>query len=380
VIDSTFYSRFSQDENISFSRRINQKSRKTTFQMELIDNKAFVSFVEDVKSKIKAAQYRALQTVNKEQIQLYWDIGQLIVERQQQHGWGKSIVEKLSIELQKNFAEVNGFSARNLWYMRSLYHEYSQSTILQPVVAEIAWTHNILILEKCKDEHRRFFYIEMTRRYSWSKTMLINAIDAKTYENTLINQQNFEDKLPKEQAQNADIILRDEYTFDFLNLTEPYNEAQLEQALIGNIREFLSSMGGDFTFVGNQFGVKVEDKNYEIDLLLYHRGLQCLVAVELKVEEFKPEFGGKMNFYLSALNAYHKKPHENPSIGIIICKSKNRTIVEFALQDIQKPIGVATYTFNESLPKELAQFFPSKEAFIERVENVTNALNKSKNQ
>jgi predicted nuclease of restriction endonuclease-like (RecB) superfamily len=378
VIDSTFYSRFSQDENISFSRRINQKSRKTTFQMELIDNKAFVSFVEDVKSKIKAAQYRALQTVNKEQIQLYWDIGQLIVERQQQHGWGKSIVEKLSIELQKNFAGVNGFSARNLWYMRSLYHEYSQSTILQPLVAEIAWTHNILILEKCKDEHRRFFYIEMTRRYSWSKTMLINAIDAKTYENTLINQQNFEDKLPKEQAQNADIILRDEYTFDFLNLTEPYNEAQLEQALIGNIREFLSSMGGDFTFVGNQFGVKVEDKNYEIDLLLYHRGLQCLVAVELKVEEFKPEFGGKMNFYLSALNAYHKKPHENPSIGIIICKSKNRTIVEFALQDIQKPIGVATYTFNESLPKELAQFFPSKEAFIERVENVTNALNKSK--
>jgi predicted nuclease of restriction endonuclease-like (RecB) superfamily len=348
--------------------------------MELIDNKAFVSFVEDVKSKIKAAQYRALQTVNKEQIQLYWEIGQLIVERQQQHGWGKSIVEKLSIELQKNFAEVNGFSARNLWYMRSLYHEYSQSTILQPVVAEIAWTHNILILEKCKDEHRRFFYIEMTRRYSWSKTMLINAIDAKTYENTLINQQNFEDKLPKEQAQNADIILRDEYTFDFLNLTEPYNEAQLEQALIGNIREFLSSMGGDFTFVGNQFGVKVEDKNYEIDLLLYHRGLQCLVAVELKVEEFKPEFGGKMNFYLSALNAYHKKPHENPSIGIIICKSKNRTIVEFALQDIQKPIGVATYTFNESLPKELAQFFPSKEAFIERVENVTNALKKSKNQ
>jgi predicted nuclease of restriction endonuclease-like (RecB) superfamily len=246
------------------------------------------------------------------------------------------------------------------------------------MVAEIAWTHNILILEKCKDEHQRFFYIEMTRRYSWSKTMLINAIDSKTYENTIINQQNFEDKLPKEQAQNADIILRDEYTFDFLNLTEPYDEAQLEQALIGNIREFLSSMGGDFTFVGNQFVVKVEDKNYEIDLLLYHRGLQCLVAVELKVEEFKPEFAGKMNFYLSALNAYHKKPHENPSIGIVICKSKNRTIVEFALQDIQKPIGVATYTFNESLPKELAQFFPSKEAFIERVENVTNALNKNK--
>jgi predicted nuclease of restriction endonuclease-like (RecB) superfamily len=346
--------------------------------MELIDDKAFVSFVEDIKTRIKTAQYRALQAVNKEHIQLYWDIGQMIVERQEQNGWGKSIVEKLSIELQHEFVGMNGFSARNLWYMRNLYKEYAQSPILQPVVAEIAWTHNIIILEKCKDEHQRFYYIEMARRFSWSKTTLINAIDARNYENTVINQQNFEEKLPLQQAKDAILALRDEYTFDFLNLTEPYTEAQLEQALIGNIRDFLASMGGDFTFVGNQFGLKVEDKNYEIDLLLYHRGLQCLVAVELKVEEFKPEFAGKMNFYLSTLNAYHRKPHENPSIGIIICKSKKRTIVEFALQDIQKPIGIATYTLTESLPKELAQFFPSREAFIERIEGITETL-KNKN-
>lgn len=208
--------------------------------------------------------------------------------------------------------------------------------------------------------------------------MLINAIDDQTYEKTLINQQNFADQLPAEQAQHADLVLRDEYTFDFLNLTEPYTEVQLEQALVSNIRDFLATMGGDFTFVGNQFGVKVEDKNYEIDLLLYHRGLQCLVAIELKIDDFKPEYAGKMNFYLSALNAYHRKPHENPSVGIIICKSKSRTVVEFALQDLNKPIGVATYTLTDTLPKELAAFFPSREAFVERIEGITENLKKRK--
>lgn len=345
---------------------------------EMADNQDFKDFVADIKQRIKAAQYRALQAVNKEQIALYWSIGEAIVHRQTKYGWGKSVVEELASELQKEFVGVQGFSASNLWRMRNFYLEYNNHEFLAPLVREIGWTHNIIILEKCKDEHQRFFYIEMARSFGWSKSMLINAIDAQTYEKTLINQQNFASQLPLEQAQNADLVLRDEYTFDFLNLTEPYTEAQLEQALISNIRDFLASMGGDFTFVGNQFGVKVEDKNYEIDLLLYHRGLQCLVAVELKIEEFKPEFGGKMNFYLSALNKYHRKPHENPSIGIIICKSKSRTIVEFALQDIQKPIGVATYSLTEALPKELAAFFPSREAFVERIEEMTENLKKRK--
>lgn len=345
---------------------------------ELIENKDFVSLVADIKSRIKAAQYRALQAVNKEQIQLYWEIGQLIVERQTQHGWGKSVVEKLATELQNEFVGASGFSARNLWRMRALYEEYHQSTILPPVVAEIGWTHNIIILEKCKDEHQRFFYIEMTRRFGWSKTLLTNAIEAHTYEKTVASQHNFEANLAVSQSHQAGLALKDEYTFDFLNLSEPYTEAQLEQALVSNIRQFLASMGGDFTFVGNQFSVVVEGKNYEIDLLLYHRGLQCLVAIELKIDEFKPEYAGKMNFYLSALNAYHRKPHEAPSIGIVICKSKQRTVVEFALQDVSKPIGVATYSLTESLPPELAQFFPSKEAFIERIETITNTLKNRK--
>jgi len=336
---------------------------------------AFFTFVEEVKKMIKAAQYRALQTVNQEQIALYWGIGRVIVERQQLHGWGKSIVERLAEELQQAFPNASGYSSRNLWRMKNLYEEYNNSDlILPPVVAEIAWSHNMIILEKCKDEHQRFFYIKMAALHLWSKTALSNAITGQLWEKTLLNQQNFQETLPTTQAEDAASVIRDEYTFGFLHLSEPYTEAQLEQALLSNIRDFLASMGGDFTFVGNQVGVTVDGKYFEIDLLLFHRSLQCLVAIDLKIDEFQPEHAGKMNFYLSALNALHRKPHERASIGIIICKSKSRTVVEFALQDVGKPIGVATYTFTESLPKELSQFFPSSQELVERVERLTKNL------
>lgn len=343
--------------------------------IEIADGEAFLAFVEEVKQMIKSAQYRALQTVNQQQIALYWNIGKIIVERQQVHGWGKSVVERLAEELQQAFPNTAGYSARNLWRMRSLYEEYNQSDlILPPVVAEIAWSHNIIILEKCKDEHQRFFYIKMTAEHHWSKTALTNAIQDRLWEKTLVNQHNFHDTLPVEIAEDAASVIRDEYTFGFLNLSEPYTEAQLEQALLSNIRDFLASMGGDFTFIGNQVGLAVDGKHFEIDLLLFHRSLQCLVAIDLKIDEFKPEYAGKMNFYLSALNHLHRKSHEQPSIGIIICKSKTRTVVEFALQDVNKPIGVATYSFTEVLPKELSPFFPTSEELVERVEALTKRL------
>ncbi|WP_310558194.1 PDDEXK nuclease domain-containing protein [Flavobacterium sp.] len=338
-----------------------------------------IHFVQEVKNQIKSAQYRALQKVNTEQIQLYWNIGKTILERQQQYGWGKGIVEVLATELQKEFIGINGFSARNLWYMRNLYEQYYTSAlILQPLVAEIPWTHNILILEKCKDEHERFYYINMTKKFQWSKTLLINAIDNNYYHNTLLNQTNFSETLEVQAAKNADLIIKDEYTFDFLNLSEPYSEAQLEQAILSNIRNFLIELGGDFSFIGNQFAIKYDDKFYEIDLLLFHRELQCLVAIDLKIDEFKPEMAGKMNFYLSTLNKLVKKDHENPSIGVIICKSKNRTTVEFALQDINKPIGIATYTLNKELPKNISAFFPSNQEFVDKVESITHYIKKLK--
>jgi predicted nuclease of restriction endonuclease-like (RecB) superfamily len=334
-----------------------------------------IEFVKEIKAQIKTAQYRALQKVNKEQIKLYWNIGKAILEKQQQFGWGKSIVELLSIELQKEFVGINGFSARNLWYMRNLYEQYYKSElILQPLVAEIPWTHNILILEKCKDQHERFYYIQLTKQYQWSKTLLINAIENNSYQNTLISQNNFEQNLPPELANPAQLILKDEYTFDFLNLSIPYSEAQLEQAILTNIRNFLIEIGGDFSFIGTQYPLKISNKNYEIDLLLYHRELQCLVAIELKIDSFEPEYAGKMNFYLSALNKIVKKQHENPSIGIIICKSKDRTTVDFALQDVNKPIGVATYNLTKELPKNIKDFFPSNEELINKVEAITEYL------
>ncbi|WP_281239494.1 PDDEXK nuclease domain-containing protein [Flavobacterium praedii] len=335
-----------------------------------------IIFISEIKKQIKAAQYRALQKVNAEQVMLYWNIGKAIVERQQEFGWGKSIVELLAIELQKEFVGIQGFSARNLWRMRTLYEEYHVSDlILPPLVAEIPWTHNILIIEKCKDEHERFFYINRTKKFSWSKTMLINAIDAQHYQKTILNQTNFDTTLALEEANDANFIVKDEYLFDFLNLSEPHSESQLEQAILTNIRNFLTALGGDFSFIGNQFSVKVENKNYEVDLLLFHRELQCLVAIDLKIDEFNPDFAGKMNFYLSILNSKVKKEHERPSIGIIICKSKNRTIVEFALQDVNKPIGVATYSTSPNLPVDMQQFFPTNEEFVEKVESITQYIN-----
>ncbi len=338
-------------------------------------DKTYIEFFTDIKRQIKEARYRALQVVNHEKITLYWNIGKTICERQRQYGWGKSVVELLAAELQKEFVGIDGFSARNLWYMRNLYDQYSGSKlILQPLVAEIPWTHNIIILEKCKDEHERFFYINATRDNQWSKGLLISAIEAGHYQKTLLNQTNFKTTLKEPLAINADAIVKDEYTFDFLNLTEPYSEAQLEQAILTNIRNFLIELGGDFSFIGNQYPLKINSKVYEVDLLLFHRELSCLVALDLKTDEFNPEFAGKMNFYLSSLNNLVKKPHENNSIGIIICKSKNRTTVEFSLQDIHKPIGVATYSMRKELPKDIQRFFPSKKEFIEKVESITQYI------
>lgn len=339
--------------------------------------KSHIEFIADIKNQIKSAQYRALQKVNAEQVTLYWNIGKTILERQKEFGWGKSIVEVLAAELQIEFVGVDGFSARNLWRMRTLVDQYHQSSlILPPLVAEIPWTHNIIIIEKCKDEHERFYYINLTKQQRWSKTMLINAIEAQTYQRTLINQTNFAETLPTHIAYEADLMLKDEFLFGFLNLTEPHTEAQLEQAILSNIRNFLIEMGGDFTFVGNQYPVRIDDKTFEIDLLLYHRQLQCLVAIELKTDEFQPDYAGKMNFYLTALNRLVKKQHENASIGIVICKSKNRTVVEFALEDINKPIGVATYSLMDKLPTNIQHFFPTKTEFINRVEAVSEFIRK----
>lgn len=337
---------------------------------------AYEQFVAEVKSRIRQAQYQALKAVNKEQMQLYWELGRLIVERQQQHGWGKSIVENLARELQMEFAGMGGMSSANLWRMRAFYLTYHQDEKLAPLVREISWSHNIVIMEKCKDGRERLYYLQQTRSYGWSRSVLVHQIANRAYHKTLLSQQNFTQTLPAAAQGQASVTLKDEYTFDFLNLAEPHSEYELEQAILGNIRRFLVEMGGDFTFLGNQYPVALNGAECRIDLLLYHRELRALVAVELKIDEFKPEYAGKMNFCLSLLNGGVRKPHENPSIGIIICKSKSRTTVDFALQDVNKPIGVATYTLSAELPDDLSRFFPSSEEFVRRIEAVSAWLDK----
>jgi predicted nuclease of restriction endonuclease-like (RecB) superfamily len=325
------------------------------------------NFIASIKEKIRLAQYEALKEVNTQLIKLYWEIGKDISERQGE-SWGESIVSVLSKELQKEFPGISGFSERNLWLMTQFYNEYQNAEFLQPLVAEISWTKHITIMSKCKDNEERRFYIMATKNFGWTKNVLIHQIENKTYEKYLLGQTNFDTTLPDSIKNQAILAIKDEYTFDFMDLADDYSERQLEAALINNVRSFLLEMGSKFTFIGNQYKIKLDDKEYFIDLLLYHRELQCLVAIELKIGEFQPEYKGKMEFYLSLLNDMVKLPHENDSIGIIICKEKNRTIVEYSLKTSSMPIGVSTYTTTAKLPKYYKNLLPDSKTISQKID------------
>ncbi len=332
--------------------------------------KEYASFLADIKGRIARAQYDALKAVNKELIELYWDIGSKIVQKQEKNGWGKSVVETLSKDLQKEYPGIRGFSAGNVWRMRTFYIQYRNCPKLAPMVRELSWAKNIAIIEKCKDDLEREFYIRCTRRFGWTRDVLVHQIENKSYEKQMLGQNNFDKAVPEKYRKQASLAVKDEYTFDFLSLGEEHLEKELEDSLIGKIREFLAEMGGHFCFVGSQYRLEVDNDEYFIDLLLYHRKLRCLIAIELKMGKFKPEYAGKMQFYLSALDDLTRIEGENPSIGIIICKEKSRTTVDYALRDAHKPIGVATYRITPSLPKELVKYLPSKEEIGRKLEKL----------
>jgi len=330
----------------------------------------YAQLLAQVKERIRCAQYAALKAVNTELVGLYWDLGRMIVEKQEQSGWGKSVVERLSQDLRREFPGVAGFSVQNLWYMRQFHMEYREHEKLQPLVGEIAWAHNLVIMSKCKDPLEREFYLRMTRKFGWSKNVLIHQIENQSYEKSLLGQTNFDQTLtPALQAQ-AKLAVKDEYTFDFLELAEEHSERELERALITRVEDFLRAMGGLFAFMGSQYRLEVDGREYFLDLLLFHRRLRSLVAIELKIGDFQPEFVGKMQFYLTALDRQVRQEDENPSIGIILCKEKSRTIVEYALHDANKPIGVATYEITRTLPKELKGQLPRPEEIAALLEGL----------
>ena len=252
--------------------------------------------------------------------------------------------------------------------MRQFFLEYHEDVKLQPLVGEISWAKNLVIMGRCKDPLEREFYIRMTRKFGWTKNVLIHQIENQSYEKSLLGQTNFDQALTPELRARAQLAVRDEYTFDFLVLGDEHGERELEKSLIARVEDFLRAMGGMFAFVGSQFRLEVGGKEYFIDLLLFHRRLRSLVAIELKVGEFQPEFIGKMQFYLTALDRQVREESEKPSIGIILCKEKNRTVVEYALHDARKPMGVATYHISKQLPKELKGQLPSPQEIARLLE------------
>ncbi len=327
----------------------------------------YKSFFLEIKDKVYKTQIEALKKINSQLINLYFEIGKTILDRQKKHNWKKSIVENLALDLQNEFVGNKSFSARNLWHMRNFYVSYNDNQKLKTLSSEISWSHNIAIMQKCKDNLQREYYFKMTSRSNWSYRTLLNHIENKSYEKFAINQTNFKTTVKKADIAEAKFAVKDNYIFDFLELDEDHKERELENDIIKNIRKFLIEMGSYFSFIGNQYRLEINGKEFFIDLLLYHRKLKSLVAIELKIGEFKPEYAGKMQFYLSLLNDKVKLEDENPSIGIIICKEKDRTIVEYTLKDVNQPIGVGSYQTLKNLPDDYAKYFPSSEEMAEKL-------------
>jgi predicted nuclease of restriction endonuclease-like (RecB) superfamily len=329
------------------------------------------SFLHGLKERIRNAQIRAALAVNRELVMLYWQIGQEILTRQQQQGWGAKVISRLAKDLHKAFPDMKGFSRTNLLYMRAFAEAYPDEQIVQQLAGQIPWFHNCMLLDKVKDPEERLWYIQQTIQHGWSRSVLTQRVESGLYrrqgEGVLTN---FNQTLPQPQSDLAQQILRDPYNFDFLNLGNEAQERELETALIRHIREFLLEMGVGFAFVGSQYPIQVSGKEYRLDLLFYHFRLHCFVVVDLKTVEFEPEFSGKMNFYVSAVDDLLRSPIDNPTIGIVLCKTQDQTVVEYALRDVNKPIGISTYQLKNALPESLKGNLPT----IEELETQLNIL------
>ncbi|MCU0526057.1 MAG: PDDEXK nuclease domain-containing protein [Elainella sp. Prado103] len=331
----------------------------------------YETFLQDVKERIRNAQVRAALAVNRELILLYWQIGQEILTRQQAQGWGAKVISRLAKDLQKAFSGMKGFSRTNLLYMCAFAEAYPDQQIVQQLAGQIPWFHNCMLLDKVKDSKERLWYIQQTIQHGWSRSILTQRLESGLYhrqgEGALTN---FEQTLSLPQSELAQQILRDPYNFDFLSLGQEAQERELEMALIRHIREFLLEMGVGFAFVGSQYPIHVSGKEYELNPLFYHFRLHCFVVVDLKTVEFEPEFSGKMNFYVSAVDDILRGSLDQPTIGIILCKTQDQTVVEYALRDGKKPIGISTYQLKHALPEPLKGNLPT----IEELETQLNIL------
>ncbi len=348
----------------------------------------------DIKSRVRQAQHRAALSANAEMILMYWDIGRMIAARQKQEGWGAGVIPRLAVDLKNELPEQKGFSERNIGRMIAFYREYPilpqpAAKLMQPPVAKsepidiesvkimpqpaaqldlppkvifgLPWFHHIILIEKIKDLPTRYWYARQALAQGWGRDTLVIQIKNRAHERQGSAVTNFAHTLPEAHAAIAQGLLKDPYLFDFLTLEEPFHERELETGLLLHIQKFLIELGRGFAFVGSQYRLEISDREIYLDLLFYHLRLRCFVVVDLKKGEFKPEYAGKMNFYCSAVDDLLRHEHDTPTIGMILCQTKDRVFAEYALRDIHKPIGVADYELTRALPRELASSLPSIE-------------------
>lgn len=325
----------------------------------------YAEWLTELKSRIHAAQQRAALAVNRELLSLYWRLGRDLLERQAGGSWGSRVIERVSTDLRAAFPEMKGFSPSNLKYMRAFAEAWPDFPDRQQAVGELPWGHNVVLLTKLKQDEQRLAYARAALSHGWSRNVLVHHIELGTVERQGKALTNFEHQLPKPLSDLARESLKDPYRFDFLGLTHEAHERALETALVQHVTQFLLELGAGFAFVGRQVLLNVGGDEFFIDLLFYHLKLHCYVVIEIKAGKFKPEHTGQLSFYLTAVDAQVKAAEDAPTIGLLLCKSKNRVVAEYALRDTKKPIGVAEYQLVESLPKELEASLPSVEQ-IER--------------
>ena len=327
----------------------------------------YLSIIENIKREINAAQYRAALHVNADMLLLYYDIGCVINEHKT---WGSKFIDNLAADIRLAFPKSKGYSVRNLKYMAKFAETYAEREFVQQVVAQIPWGHNIVILDKVNNLEERKWYIKKSAQNGWSRNVLVHQIESNLYQRQVLAEKvsNFENRLPSPQSELAAQTMKDPYVFDFITFKEDMLERDVEQALVRDVTRLLLELGTGFAFLGNQYHLNVGGDDFYIDLLFYNINLRCYVVIELKTGDFKPEYAGKLNFYLSAVDGILKKEQDNPSIGLLLCKSKNNVVAEYSLKDISKPIGVSEYKITSSLPDSLEKQLPSIEDIQKRIQ------------
>ena len=330
----------------------------------------YAAWLANLKTRIHAAQQRAALAVNRELVLLYWQLGQDILQRQSREGWGAKVIDRLAQDLRSAFPDMKGFSPRNLKYMRAFAEAWPEADFVQAVLAQLPWYHHLALLDKLGDARSRQWYAAKAVEHNWSRNVLVMQIETQLLERSGQAVTNFAASLPKPQSDLARESLKDPYRFDFLGLTEQAQEREIEHALVRHVTDFLLELGAGFAFVGKQVLLNVGGDEFFMDLLFYHLKLRCYVVIELKAGAFKPEHVGQLGFYLTAVDRQIKHPQDNPTIGLLLCKSKNKVVAEYALSDTTQPMGIAEFKLLQALPADLQTGLPS----IEEIEQTLTGL------